>query len=453
LVTPTGDPVAGTYALGLGQQFYVAKGGNAIYPDASWDVRVTGPVTVQTQLGNIIIKSGSTYADTYQGFHAMGDTADVHLSSNVPPAGQGLGHPENLQENLITKTVNGNILIGGYSDIVVQNAGTVQPTGTGSISLIAGRDLLLQDNIGATGATGTLTLGAGNMIEQTAGKTISANNLVLLVGRGTDNLQTDVNNVAGYLQMPSAAYTGTLAGGTTPTGTLEITNDKTLNVVSNIPASPVSGAVTFTTNGPVFADPTVTPLQPVGLTTSTLGGPIAGSIELTTTSGDINLNAPITTTSTGGEINVKATTGDVALNTPVTTTGNAFIQAGQAVTDNGSATSVLTAQGAVLTAGTTVGTSLTPVQTSVNTLAVVSGGNAYVTNSGSLTAAGQTTNNGGLSVTANGGTLTVGSQPAADHHEQRARCESHRHERERQWCGDVDGHRKYQRHRVRRDSP
>ena len=408
LVTPTGDPVAGTYALGVAQQFYVAAGGNPVYPDASWNVRVTGPVTVQTQLGNIVVKSGSTYADSYQGFHTAGDTADVRLSSSVPAAGQGLGHPENMQQNLVTKTVNGNVLIGGYRDIIALDANAVQPTGTGNISLIAGRDLLLQDNIGVANS-GTLTLGAGNMIQQTAGKTIAANNLVLLTGRGSNNLQADVNNLAGYLQMPSAAYTGALAGGTTPTGTLEITNDKMLNVVSNIPANPVTGAVTFTTNGPVFADPTVTPLQPKGLTTSTLGGAIAGSIELTTTSGDINLNAPVTTTATGGEINVKATTGNVALNAPVTTTGNVFIQAGQAITDNGGATSVVTAQGAVLTAGTTVGTAASPVQTAVKTLAVVSGGNAYVSNAGSLTAAGQTANNGSLLVTANGGALTVGS--------------------------------------------
>jgi filamentous hemagglutinin family protein len=407
LVAPTGDPVTGTYALGVAQQFYVAAGGNSVYPDASWNVRVTKPVTVQTQLGNIVVKSGSTYADSYQGFHTAGDTADVRLSSNVPADGQGLGHPEDMQQNLVTKTVNGNVLIGGYRDIMVLDSNTVQPTGTGSISLIAGRDLLLEDNIGVANS-GTLTLGAGNMIEQTAGKTIAANNLVLLTGRGTNNLQTDVNNLAGGLQMPSAAYSGALAGGTTPTGTLEITNDKTLNVVSNIPVNPVTGAVTFTTNGPVFADPTVTPLQPVGLTTTTLGGPIAGSIELTTTSGDINLNAPVTTTTTGGEINVKATTGNVALNAPVTTTGNAFIQA-KAITDNGSATSVLTAQGAVLTAGTTIGTAASAVQTAVNTLAVVSGGNAYVNNAGSVTAAGQTTNNGSLSATATGGTLTVGS--------------------------------------------
>ncbi|QVN23370.1 filamentous hemagglutinin N-terminal domain-containing protein [Burkholderia pyrrocinia] len=406
LVTPAGDPVAGTYALGLGQQFYVAAGGNATYPDASWDVRVTGPVTVQTQLGNIIIKSGSTYADTYQGFHTMGDTADVHLSSNVPPAGQGLGHPANLQENLVTQTVNGNILIGGYRDIVVQNAGTVQPTGTGSISLIAGRDLLLNDNIGATGATGTLTLGAGNMIEQAAGKTITANNLVLVTGRGTDNLNTDVNNLAGYLQMPSAAYTGALAGGTTATGTIEVTNDKALNIVSNIPVNPVTGAVTFTTNGPVFADPTVTPLQPVGLTTSTLGGPIAGSVELTTTSGDINVAAPVTTTNTGGEINIRSDAGNVALGANVTTTGNAFIEANQAITDTAG---TLTANAAVLTAGTTIGTAANPVNTAVNTLALVAGGNVYDTNAGALTVAGQTTNNGSLNVQSTGGTMTVGS--------------------------------------------
>ena len=403
LVTPTGDPVAGTYALGVAQQFYVAAGGNPVYPDASWNVRVTGPVTVQTQLGNIVVKSGSTYADSYQGFHTAGDTADVRLSSSVPAAGQGLGHPENMQQNLVTKTVNGNVLIGGYRDIIALDANAVQPTGTGTISLIAGRDLLLQDNIGVANS-GTLTLGAGNMIQQTAGKTIAANNLVLLTGRGSNNLQTDVNNLAGYLQMPNAAYTGALAGGTTPTGTLEVTNDKTLTVSSAIPANPVAGAVTFTTNGPLFSNTTA--LQPKGLTTSTLGGAIAGSIELTTTAGNLNVNAPVTTTNTGGEINIKSTAGNVALNDNVTTTGNAFVQSGQAITANGG---TLTANGAVLTAGTTVGTAASPVQTAVNSLAVVSGGNAYVTNSGSLTAAGQTSNNGSLSVTASGGTLTVGS--------------------------------------------
>ncbi|MPV68642.1 filamentous hemagglutinin N-terminal domain-containing protein [Burkholderia sp. BE17] len=404
-VTPTGDPVAGTYALGLGQQFYVAAGGNAVYPDSSWDVRVTGPVTVQTQLGNIVIKSGSTYADTYQGFHASGDTADVRLSSNVPTAGQGLGHPENLQQNLVTKTVNGNVLIGGYRDIIALDAVSVQPTGTGTISLIAGRDLLLEDNIGVAN-TGTLTLGAGNMIEQTTGKTISANNLVLLTGRGSNNLQTSVNNLAGYLQTPSAAYTGALAGGTPYTGTLEVTNNKTLNVVSTIPANSVAGNVTFTTDGPVFDS--TTPLQPKGLTTSTLGGSISGSIELTTTAGDINVNAPITTTNTGGEINIKSNAGNVALNSNVTTTGSAFVQAGKAISDS-AGTGTLTASGAVLTGGTTIGAASSAVKTAVSTLALVSGANAYVNNAGSLTAAGQTSNNGSLSVTATGGTLTVGS--------------------------------------------
>jgi filamentous hemagglutinin family protein len=402
-VTPTGNPVIDTSALGIGQQFYVAAGGNAVYPDASWDVRVTGPVTLQTQLGNIIVKSGSTYADTYQGFHTAGDTADVRLSSNVPPS-QGLGHPENLQQNLVTKTVNGNVLIGGYRDIIVLDADTVQPTGTGTISLIAGRDLLLQDDIGVAGSSGTLTLGAGNMIQQAAGKTITANNLVLLTGRGSNNLQTSVNNLAGYLQMPDAAYTGALAGGTTATGTLQVTNNKTLNVVSTIAANAVAGEVTFTTDGPMFDDTVA--LQPLGLTTSTLGGPIAGSIELTATTGNINLNAPVDTTNTGGEINIKATAGNVALGADVTTTGNAFIQAGQAITYSAG---TLSADGAVLTAGTTIGTAANPVQTDVDTLALVAGGNVFVQNDGALTAAGQTTNNGSLSVTTVGGTLTVGA--------------------------------------------
>ena len=402
LVTPTGDPVAGTYALGVAQQFYVAAGGNSVYPDASWNVRVTGPVTVQTQLGNIVVKSGSTYADTYQGFHTAGDTADVRLSSSVPAAGQGLGHPENMQQNLVTKTVNGNVLIGGYRDIIVLDADTVQPTGTGTINLVAGRDLLLQDDIGVANS-GTLTLGAGNMIQQTAGKTIAANNLVLLTGRGSNNLQTSVNNVAGYLQMPDAAYTGALAGGTTPTGTLEVTNNKTLTVSSGIPANPVAGAVTFTTDGPLFSD--TTPLQPKGLTTSTLGGAIAGSSELTTTAGNLNVNAPVTTTNTGGEINLKAA-GNVSLASDLTTTGNAFVQAGQAIS-YGSGT--LKADGAVLTAGTTIGSAASSVKTDVNTLALVAGDNAYATNDGALTAAGRTTNNGSLSVTAVGGTLTVGA--------------------------------------------
>ncbi|WP_454867158.1 two-partner secretion domain-containing protein [Pseudomonas lini] len=403
LVTPTGNPVADTYALGLGEQFYVAAGGSAIYPDASWNVRVTGPVTVQTQLGDIVVKSGSTYADTYQGFHTAGDTADVRLSSNVPTSGQGLGHPENMQQNLVTRTVDGNVLIGGYRDIMVLDANTVQPTGTGTISLIAGRDLLLQDDIGVANQ-GTLTLGAGNMIEQTAGKIIAADNLVLLTGRGSNNLQTSVNNLAGYLQMPDADYTGALAGGTTATGTLQVTNDKTLNVVSTIAANEVAGAVTFTTSGPVFDD--TTPLQVAGLTTSTLGGAIAGSIELTATAGDINLSAPVTTTTTGGEINIKASAGNVALGTDVTTTGNAFIQAGQAITRSAG---TLSAAGAVLTAGTTIGSAASPVQTDVNTLALVAGGNVFVQNEGALTAAGQTTNNGSLSVTASGDTLTVGA--------------------------------------------
>ncbi|QVN23346.1 filamentous hemagglutinin N-terminal domain-containing protein [Burkholderia pyrrocinia] len=404
LVTPTGDPVTGTYALGVAQQFYVAAGGNSVYPDASWNVRVTGPVTVQTQLGNIVVKSGSTYADTYQGFHTAGDTADVRLSSNVPAAGQGLGHPENMQQNLVTKTVNGNVLIAGYRDITVLDSNTVQPTGTGTISLIAGRDLLLDDNIGVAGSSGTLTLGAGNMIEQAAGKTITANNLVLVTGRGTNNLNTDVNNLAGYLQMPSAAYTGALSGGTTATGTIEVTNDKTLNVSSGIPANAVAGAVTFTTNGPVFDSTTM--LQPVGLSTTTLGGAITGSIELTTTAGDINVAAPVTTTNTGGEINIRSDAGNVALGANVTTTGNAFIEANQAITDTAG---TLTANAAVLTAGTTIGTAANPVNTAVNTLALVAGGNVYDTNAGALTVAGQTTNNGSLNVQSTGGTMTVGS--------------------------------------------
>ncbi|WP_175948474.1 filamentous hemagglutinin N-terminal domain-containing protein [Burkholderia pyrrocinia] len=404
LVTPTGDPVTGTYALGVAQQFYVAAGGNSVYPDASWNVRVTGPVTVQTQLGNIIVKSGSTYADTYQGFHTAGDTADVRLSSNVPAAGQGLGHPENMQQNLVTKTVNGNVLIAGYRDITVLDSNTVQPTGTGTISLIAGRDLLLNDNIGVAGSSGTLTLGAGNMIEQAAGKTITANNLVLVTGRGTNDLNTDVNNLAGYLQMPSAAYTGALSGGTTATGTIEVTNDKTLNVSSTIPANAVAGNVTFTTNGPMFDSTTM--LQPTGLTTSTLGGAIAGSIELTTTSGDINIAAPVTTTNTGGEINIRSDAGNVALGANVTTTGNAFIEANQAITDTAG---TLTANAAVLTAGTTIGTAANRVDTAVNTLALVAGGDVYVTNAGALTVAGQTTNNGSLNVQSTGGTMTVGS--------------------------------------------
>ena len=436
----------GSQGLGLSGQFYTQQscvcGGvlgtySSMATPEAWIVQQGGPITLTTGTGNIDIRAGYEYQNTFWA-HQAGDTGDLRLGGSAV-ANTGLNNPTSTATWFKLTTTTGNIDVAGYRDIIVSDTGGINPAaGTAPVSLVANRDLDVLTSLSRATTGSLLTLGAGNMIQTSPGATISADQLQLIAGNGTD-INTSVNSLSGELIAPASNATGVLGlGGTnrgmsilgdTPTGVMSVTNGKTVNI-SNGFTNGVLAAFTFGPNGLVWPAPapygsTVTsPLDPVGLSVQSAGATLAGSINVGTTAGDINVNAPIVVNNssgiTTGEINLKAA-GNLAINSSITDllaapNGNIFLQAVSGnITHGGGAQGTDTVSGNDLTmiAGGAIGTSAAggAIDTNVNAALFQSGAGAYVYQSGplALTAAG--TANGTVTITDSQNTLTVGNFP------------------------------------------
>ncbi|HWX66576.1 MAG TPA: hypothetical protein VNZ27_09150 [Rhodanobacter sp.] len=433
----------GSQGLGLSGQFYTSPGPtyNGTYANfgtpLAWEMQVNGPYSIAMGTGNLDIRSGYEYANDYW-YHRPGDVADLRLAGNIA-ANTGLNNPLGVAAWLKVSAATGSLSIAGYRDITVADTGGISPAaGTAPVSLVANRDLNVLASLSRATTGSLLTLGAGNMIVTSPGSVISADQLQLIVGNGAD-INTSVNGLSGEIIAPANNPTGVLGvGGTyngmsilgdTPTGVLSVTNGKTLTINNGF-VNGTLAAFTFGPNGLIwpapapYGSPITSPLDPIGLSVQSAGATLAGSINVGTTAGDINVNAPVTVFNspgiTTGEINLKAA-GNVAINSNITDSiaapnGNIFLQAvGGNITHGGGVQGTDTVSGNNLTmiAGGAIGATGigNAIDTNVNAALFQSGAGAYVYQSGplALTAAGSA--NGTVSITDSQNTLTVGNFP------------------------------------------
>ncbi|WGS45676.1 filamentous hemagglutinin N-terminal domain-containing protein [Burkholderia sp. JSH-S8] len=426
----------GSRGLGLSGQFYTAPGGTWAVPLA-WVLQASGPVLLTTGTGNIDIRSGYEYQNT-NSTHVAGDVADLRLGSSAV-ADTGLNNPLAVANWFKLATNTGSIAVTGYRDISITDANGINPSaGTAPVSLVANRDLDVLGPLTRATTGSLLTLGAGNMIETAPGVTVNADQLQLIVGNGADII-TSANGLSGEIIAPVANPTGVLGVGGTyhgmsllgdmPTGVMSVTNGKTVTINNGFTNGMVA-AFTFGPNGFIWPAPApygssaTSPLDPVGLSVQSADATLAGSINVGTTAGDININAPVTVTNspsiTTGEINLKAA-GNIAINSNIADSaaapnGNIFLQAivGNIV-HGGTAQGTDTVSGNDLTmiASGTIGAagSGAAIDTNVNAALFQAGAGVYVYQSGplALTAAG--TANGAVSITDSQNTLTVGNFP------------------------------------------
>jgi len=424
----------GTKGLGLSGQFYtVQQGGNWSLPLA-WQMQTQSPVSITTGTGNIDIRSGYMYQNDW-GAHQAGDVGDLRLGSTVA-TNTGLNNPAAVATWLKLGSISGSIAVAGYRDITVSDTSAITPSaGTASVSLVANRDLDIIAGLSRATTGSLLTLGAGNMIVTSPGATINADQLQLIVGNGTD-IVTSVNGLSGEIIAPATNLTGVLSvGGTyrgmsilgdTSTGVMSVTNGKTVSINSGF-ANGMLAAFSFGPQGLVwpapapFGSPVISPLNPIGLSVQSAGAALAGSINIGTTAGDINVNAPINVLSspgiTTGEVNLAAA-GNIAINSSITDTAgtsNIFLQARNGnISHSGAAgTNTITGNNLTMSATGAIGAtgSGNAIDTNVNDALFQSGTGAYVYQSGplALTAAG--TANGTVNVTDSQNTLTVGNFP------------------------------------------
>ncbi|MBO3051100.1 hypothetical protein [Burkholderia pseudomallei] len=435
----------GSQGLGLSGQFYVGAPGTSYgntgqVTPLAWTMLAAGPRSLTTGTGNIDIRSGDQYQNTWWN-HLSGDIADMRLGANQV-ANQGLNNPVGAATWFKLTTTSGSVAVAGYRDITVTDAGGINPSaGTAPVSLVANRDL---DILGAGLSRATmgslLTLGAGNMIVTAPGAVISADQLQLIVGNGA-NIVTSVNSLSGEIIAPAANPTGVLVvnsaasdngitlGGDTPTGVMSVTNGKTINISSGF-TNGMLAAFTFGPNGLIWPAPapygstTTSPLHPVGLSVQSAGATLAGSINVGTTAGDINVNAPILVNNspgiTTGEINLKAA-GNLNINNPITDSiaapnGNIFLQAvaGNITHSGPQGGNTVSGNNLTMIAGGSIGTSAAggAIDTNVNAALFQSGGGVYIYQSGPLALTTAGTANGTANITDSQNTLTVGNYPA-----------------------------------------
>ncbi|WP_157650912.1 hypothetical protein [Burkholderia ubonensis] len=434
----------GSQGLGLSGQFYVAAPGTSYgntdqVTPLAWVMRSAGgPRILTTGTGNIDIRSGDQYQNTWWN-HLSGDIADLKLGANQV-ANNGLNNPVDAATWFKLATTTGSIAVAGYRDITVTDTGAISPeAGTAPVSLVANRDLNILASLSRATTGSQLTLGAGNMIVTSPGSVISADQLQLIVGNGA-NIVTSVNSLSGEIIAPAVNPSGVLVvnsaasdngitlGGDTPTGVMSVTNSKTVTISSGF-TNGMLAAFTFGPNGLIwpapapYGSPTTSPLAPVGLSVQSAGATLAGSINVGTTAGDINVNAPITVANsagiTTGEINLQAA-GNLNLNNSITDSfpapnGNIFLQAvnGNITHSGPQGGNTVSGNNLTMIAGGTIGSSAAggAIDTNVNAALFQSGGGVYVYQSGplALTAAG--TANGTMNITDSQNTLTVGNYP------------------------------------------
>ncbi|WP_334070139.1 OmpA family protein [Burkholderia ambifaria] len=334
------------------------------------------------------------------------------------------GTQTGINYNAANNTLNGGLgsrivlnnagnTIGGLS---IANAESANVATTGNLAL---GNVTLNNGLSASSSSGAITQTAGTSV---AGRTLELSavngigtsaaaigfNTAAAVSAGatpvlatTDGAGNTFVETTGQVHLGGGVYNVTDTSTATSSTLTTAANSTTGGNLSVVAAGPVTTGQTVSTggNGNINIDTTAGSVTLSN--TVTAGG--SGSVRLAAAT-DLNVDAVVSSTS--GEVNARAYNGNVTLGANVSTTGDAFVQASNAITQNAG---TLTSDAAVLTAGTTVGSSTSPIETSVNTLALVSGGNATVVNDKAMTLAAQTSNNGSVNATTTNGTLTVGS--------------------------------------------
>ncbi|WP_179097185.1 hypothetical protein, partial [Burkholderia pseudomallei] len=121
----------GSQGLGLSGQFYVGAprtsyGNTGQVTPLAWTMLAAGPRSLTTGTGNIDIRSGDQYQNTWWN-HLSGDIADMRLGANQV-ANQGLNNPVGAATWFKLTTTSGSVAVAGYRDITVTDAGGINPS-------------------------------------------------------------------------------------------------------------------------------------------------------------------------------------------------------------------------------------------------------------------------------------------------------------------------------------
>ncbi len=358
------------------------------------------------------------------------------VTQGVTTAGQNGGGTLALQAAGLVGSV-GSLTLNAPANQIFQvgGGGTASASlsglaATGSISIVDGRSLSLQNAISANAASGTLSVTSTGTLSSAVGPlTASA---IALSGATGLTLGTSLTTVGtlNTVSLNSANGAVTQGAGTITTGTLTVGGQSvslpsTGNAIATLGAASVSGPLTLATTGPL-----------------SVAGPVtATTFSLTATGGDVTVNGPVTVTTlattlsgllaegSGGTVTAGTLSGSAA---GVSLTGTNFVGSvgpftatGAFTLDNGSTTTAnsFSVAGNLTTGALTIanygpvslsGTIAAPSVSITSQFTQISGVNnadgTITQNSGSITA-GSITLTAGNALTQSAGTLT-GTGPA-----------------------------------------
>jgi hypothetical protein len=323
--------------------------------------------------------------------------------------------PQTIGAGWINATLNAgtNVDIQANLDIVEAAGAVISSTGAGSLTLQAGRNLALTNNITMAGGLalsandpGAAAPGAGSIV--TTGAAIQAGSVAMTNYAG--GISTGSITTSGALNLTATGSNSNIVLGATNTGTAtlsaggSITQTSPLSSTGNVITASATGTA-LTSTGNAMAGFTGTDSSTGAISVTNSSAMLLGTVS--TTAGSVAINAPsitgagnVTAGGYGGTVSITTTSGGLSVGN-VSGTSLAFNSAGSLVAGDTTATAGaigITVPGSISLGGI-VGTSVALTSTNGSVTAsgpVISGGGA-----GSLTvtsATGASFANGGNSV-------------------------------------------------------
>jgi hypothetical protein len=368
--------------------------------------------------GSVIVNANAGALNVMQAVHSATGSIDLQGSGNVTVSSDVASQGGVIQ----IASTGGDVTINGAASIA-SNGGTITVSANGNVQLagldagagavtiaaangsitqiggaVTGSQLSLQALVGIGTALAPISTNTGELVFSSGGDvSISNNGALTVAGQTANSGSIRITSISGDLTIgsvatPALSVTGLSANGS---GTVTVNvNTGALDLNQLVQSS--GGDLDLVASGNVAL---------TGAGTVSTGG--AGTVHIASQTGDVTMTAGTSLASGGGEINVYAS-GNASLSDVNANTGGMFVQAvNGAITNMGG---TLSGDQITLTAGGSIGANGNPIATGANQIVFVSGGDVHLSNSGSVSVAGQTTNNGSIDVaTLGGGNLTVGT--------------------------------------------
>ena len=387
---------------------------------------VTGSVSLVDNVGELMVAQAGIHTEILAGANILvTNSGNVVLNANVTSMNGSISVLaatnvyQNTGGNITVENNFGTIDVEGMRGSVVMAGGTVSQTrggnirykagqdvtlgqlnvDTGTVSVVAERDILNGNESGNNVTAGSLRLQAGRDIAvgtnrlATAVDMLAANSVrnqyvdnarALTVGMVSSSVNR-VNADSNLIVTNDAGLAGLTAGGhakITAVGSLTV--NQQAHAGTNLLLKSTMGDVVLntgvsSTNGSI----SVLAANSVTQNTDIMVSSGLGSIDVAAQGGSILMASGTMARASGGTIRYEANQ-DVALSRLMTPGGVVSVIASNITDANGGANN-LTASGARLIAGESMGTGTNHLETTVDTLAAQAGSNVYVDNSKGLT--------------------------------------------------------------------